>query len=180
MALNSGMRIYTSDKGILEHEQAEHCHAGKAFLLDGVTFTFLHPGADDVGSSNNLSCVLLVHFGKSRVLFAGDIEASAERQLIERMDASLPVTVLLAPHHGSDSSSTPKFVESFNAEHVIFAAGYRNKYGFPHSNIKARYEQHGANSYTVGETGAISMQLNRNGNVNSVTTHWSKHKRFMQ
>ena len=171
-SLYSGDRTHQSEHG------ANACLAGRSFVLDGVTFSFLHPGMNDAGSDNNLSCVLLVHFGDTRILLTGDIESESEKLLINRIEKAFPVTVMVAPHHGSRTSSTPDFVSLFAPKNVIFAAGTRNAYGFPHAEVEARYEQLGATPYTTGTGGAISMRFDQSGLRLPVDQYWSSHRRY--
>jgi len=171
-------RIWASDDENLLGLNAARCAAGQTFVLDKVHFVFLHPAKHDLGSKNNQSCVLLVYFGRSRALLTGDIEAQAEQRLVSRVATALPVDVLIAPHHGSDSSSTPEFVNLWQPQHVIFAAGQRNKFDFPHETVVTRYTASGAKTYTTGDTGAISLMLNSQGLIRDVKTYWQQHPRF--
>ena len=84
------------------------CRAGSRWRWDGVEFRFLGPpaGADLAGrESNDRSCVLLVEAGDQRLLVSGDASAEVERRLAEALPG--PVSVLVAGHHGSRSSSSP-------------------------------------------------------------------------
>ena len=171
-------RVYASDEANLIGADSHKCVAGQTFSFDGVVFTFLHPGRNDAGSRNNLSCVLLVHFGKSRILLTGDIEAPAEKQLAERMATELNVDVLIAPHHGSRTSSTAALISVVKPRHVIFPAGLNNKFNFPHTDVQQRYADMGAKSYHVGETGALKMQFDEQGLVGPVEAYWEGRRQF--
>ncbi len=157
------------------------CRAGETWIQDGVWFSFLHPDADDHSDENDQSCVLLVFFGRSRLLLTGDIEALAEQRLLRRLAANgdgLPVTVLLAPHHGSRSSSSPAFVETFKPVHVVFPAGNRNRYGFPHAEVQLRYKLVGAKAYMTGRDGVTVFRLDEAGLREPPQTWWNAHRRF--
>jgi len=93
-------KLFSGDSAHQTAHGAQACLAGQTFTLDAVTFSFLHPGLSDAGSDNNLSCVLLIHYGKSRLLLTGDIESESEKLLIDRIGSQFPVTVMVAPHHG--------------------------------------------------------------------------------
>ena len=177
-ALYPDARLYSSDEEHQLNEHATACEAGHGFRLDGVTFVFLHPGGHDFGSRNNMSCVLLVHYGHTRVLLTGDIESESERLLLERVAEPLSLTALVAPHHGSRSSSTPEFVAMFPAETVIFAAGENNKFGFPHPDVVERYVTSGAATYTTGKHGALFLQFDHDGLTAPVDWFWHNRRRF--
>jgi len=113
------------------------CQAGHTWVMDEVRFSYLYPALGDEGSENEQSCVLLVHKGRSRLLLTGDIEAASELRLAARLDVPLPVSVMTAPHHGSRSSSTAELLGTFSPEHVVFPAGLRNRWGFPHPEVVA-------------------------------------------
>ena len=65
--------------------------------------------------------------------------------------------VLLTPHHGSKSSSTPQFVEAVKPQIAIHAAGWRSHYRHPGPEIVERYAETGADQYTTGVGGAIRV-----------------------
>jgi competence protein ComEC len=69
----------------------------------------------------------------------------------------IPLDLLLAPHHGSKTSSTDTFVRRLAPQHVVFSAGYRHQFGHPHSTVVDRYRQVGSKMWNTGEQGAISF-----------------------
>ncbi len=110
---------------------------------------------------NNSSCVLLISFTDStgrhsNILLPGDIERSAELALLELdlLDKT-PLNLLVAPHHGSKTSSTRAFVEYFAPQHVVFSAGYRHHFGHPHKTVVDRYRESGATLWNTAEQGAM-------------------------
>ena len=149
------------------------CHAGLSWEWDGVHFAMLHPMAEQLRKrprkTNDLSCVLMISTEAGRVLLTGDIEAVSERALLQRHAhgehgaatdiASLQADVLLAPHHGSRTSSTPAFIQAVDAKDVIFPVGYRNRYRHPLPDIEARYRLTGARLHRTDLQGAVSIEL---------------------
>ncbi len=137
------------------------CEAGQRWQWNGVTFTVLHPAAQDYHaglSENNLSCVIQVQTDKTRILLTGDIEAEAESLLVERYGAALKSDYLLVPHHGSKTSSTPDFTSQVKPKVAIIPVGWRNRYGLPHANVIARYERHAVDWYSTARDGAVMIQ----------------------
>lgn len=158
----------------------EACIAGGSWSVGAVEFAFIHPAETDSGTDNDLSCVLMVYSGKSRVLLTGDVETLAEQKIIRRMKSDLqsPVTLMTAPHHGSRSSSTLAFVRSLRPEYVVYPAGLRNRYGFPHSDVQMRYKLVGATGFTTGTSGSVSFDFGRDGLLGPPLSWWQSHRRF--
>jgi competence protein ComEC len=71
--------------------------------------------------------------------------------------------VLLAPHHGSRSSSSAAFVASTMPEIVIYSSGYRNRFRHPHPDVRARYAAAGTTEYLSSVSGAIEFELSGEG-----------------
>ncbi|MDZ7737025.1 MAG: DNA internalization-related competence protein ComEC/Rec2 [Gammaproteobacteria bacterium] len=144
-------------------ETAEHCRQGQAWQWDGVHFRILHPPAVTGVNDNNQSCVLRIAGPGGTVLVPGDIEASAERLLIERAARALAADVLVAPHHGSRSSSTPRFIRTVQPDYTVFSTGYRNRYQFPDSDIIQRYEARDVTLFNTAADGAVLFDVGRDG-----------------
>lgn len=152
--------ILTSDKSILaDYPGRRLCQDGQRWVRDGVVFEVLHPGDRDWTDRNNASCVLKISAGGHALLLPGDIERSAEWDLLKRHVIPLRADVLVAPHHGSRSSSQNEFVAAVQPDIVLFASGYRNRYGFPDDDIIARYQQQGSLLLNTAETGAIQIHF---------------------
>jgi competence protein ComEC len=121
----------------------ERCFNGQAWEWEGVRFTMLHPEATDyeqkVRKTNNMSCVLRIENSTGSVLLTSDIEAVDEQALLRRSPLLLRSDVLLAPHHGSRTSSTPDFIAAVGAREVIFPVGYRNRFNHPRPDVVERY-----------------------------------------
>lgn len=157
-------RVLTSVPERIDWRYAARCSEGQSWQWDEVHFRILHPPADSAGRGNDASCVLQVEAAAGgRVLLTGDIEADAERMLVERHAEDLRSHILVAPHHGSRSSSTPAFVQAVAPERVLVPAGYRNRFGFPHPTVTARYRALGAQILTTADSGAIHIRLGAQG-----------------
>jgi competence protein ComEC len=135
------------------------CRAGRQWQWDGVKFTILYPLDSGPGSRNDRSCVLKVSAQGGSVLLPGDIEARAEARLIRNGSAELAADILLAPHHGSATSSTVPFVTAVDPAYVVFAAGYKNRFSFPRPQIVKAYLTRGVVPLTTGLEGAIEFNI---------------------
>jgi competence protein ComEC len=69
----------------------------------------------------------------------------------------LPASVLLAPHHGSGTSSTPAFLTAVSPELALFQVGYRNRYRHPKAEVLERYRQRGIRTLQTDTAGAIRV-----------------------
>ncbi|MFV9614860.1 MAG: DNA internalization-related competence protein ComEC/Rec2 [Gammaproteobacteria bacterium] len=155
------------EKLVASKKQA--CVAGDKWQWDGVDFVFLSPataGLSNGNSStrhvkrNNQSCVLKVSSTAGSVLFTGDIEKRTEQQLLIGYGRQLDADVLIVPHHGSKTSSTPAFITAVDPEISIFSVGYKNKFKFPNDKVMARYERMEGTLLQTDKSGALSITLN--------------------
>ena len=126
-----------------------------------------------IEDSNNNSCVLLIRWRDKAILLPGDIERRGERLLLENYQ--LPsVDLLVAPHHGSKTSSSQDFIEQLVPDHVVFSAGYRHHFGHPHKDVVSRYRVSGAELWSTAETGAVTFEWNHSGVLRILTAKDSK------
>ena len=154
-------RTPVSGQGVesLHALNAERCKAGQRWRWDGIDFEVLHPDDTKYSRRNNYSCVLRVASAGGSVLLTGDIEENVERRLIETQPRAIDVDVLVVPHHGSRTSSSPAFIAAVSPDIAIFASGYRNRYRFPRAEIVQRYRQRGVRLYATGGSGAIAVRV---------------------
>jgi len=141
-------------------KRVDPCAAGRRWVWSGVTFEILHPArrASARMRDNARSCVLRVSAGGRAVLIPADVEADSERELLAG-GADLSADVLVAPHHGSRTSSTPAFLAAVRPAHVVVTAGYRNRFGHPHPDVSARYAAAGTTLMRTDRDGAVSFTL---------------------
>lgn len=141
---------------------AAPCVAGQQWRWDGVHFQLLNPPtATGDGSDNNRSCVLRIGAAGGSVLLTGDIEAEAERRLVATYGDTLHSDILVAPHHGSASSSTEDFINAVAPRFVLFPAGYRNRWHFPRASVVTRYRAAGARLLNTAACGAVTFSVAR-------------------
>ncbi|MCX7098182.1 MAG: DNA internalization-related competence protein ComEC/Rec2 [Methylococcales bacterium] len=131
------------------------CQAGQSWVWDQVSFTVLSP-QQPFESDNDNSCVLKIQSAQSSVLLTGDIEALAEAWLLKTYGKQLQAQVLIAPHHGSKTSSTLAFLQAVQPDYVLIPAGYHNQFGHPHRDVLQRYQQLNAHWLNSADSGAIT------------------------
>ena len=143
------------------------CQAGQSWEWDGVRFSMLHPDAAQYQAptrkANDMSCVLKIANAFGSALLTSDIEAVSERALLARYGSeqggALRSDVLIAPHHGSRTSSTPEFIAAVGAREVIFPVGYRNSFRHPRPDVVERYRLSGATLHRTDLQGALTLRL---------------------
>ena len=139
------------------------CAAGQHWEWDGVRFEMLHPAAsiyaDPKPKANARSCTLSISNGRTAILLAGDIEAAQEAALVSANAAKLRADVLLAPHHGSGTSSTAAFLAAVQPSVGVFQVGWRNRYKHPKKEVFERYGQLGIERLRTDEQGAVTLDF---------------------
>nr|WP_315495683.1 DNA internalization-related competence protein ComEC/Rec2 [uncultured Rhodoferax sp.] len=149
---------------------AQRCEAGQRWVWDGVPFEVLHPQAADYAGPakpNALSCVLRIGTGAGSALLVGDIEAAQEARLVQAWQGTdyLRAAVLLVPHHGSKTSSTPEFLQAVAPQWALVQAGYRNRFGHPAPPVLARYAEAGTHLVSSPRCGAMRWRSAQPQNV---------------
>lgn len=144
------------------------CEAGQRWEWDGVQFAVLHPRAESYGNpprkANAMSCVIRVTDGQHAVLLAADIEAKEEAQLLAS-GVQLRSDVLMVPHHGSGTSSTPAFLDAVKPRIAVFQVGHRNRYRHPKREVFERYGEAGALRLRTDQEGAVTLRFGRDVEV---------------
>jgi len=135
----------------------EQCREGMAWRWGEIEFEVIHPDNSPQDSDNNSSCVMTIRFGQQTVLVAGDIEADVETKLLRKNQLPLNINLLVAPHHGSSSSSTKRFVTAIAPQHVVYSAGFNHHFGHPHPTVVQRYALVAAQQWSTGTSGALSF-----------------------
>ncbi|MGL6161648.1 DNA internalization-related competence protein ComEC/Rec2 [Microbulbifer sp.] len=134
------------------------CIAGLREQLGDLEFQWLWPDTRNLsGEDNDHSCVALVRWRGIRILLAGDISSGVERQLYRRHPGFAPVDLLIAPHHGSRSSSSRALIDWARPRRVVFSAGFRHHFGHPHPEVVDRYRDSGAELFNTAESGAVAF-----------------------
>lgn len=155
------------------------CEAGQGWTWDGVRFEMLGPTPDsylDAGlKANARSCVLRVSGKGGAILLAADIEAAQEAQLLQSAPERLRADVLLAPHHGSGTSSTAAFLGAVQPAVGIFQVGHRNRYRHPKKEVYARYGELGVHRIRTDRSGAVTLGF---GDTLTITEYRAQRRRY--
>ena len=113
-----------------------------------------------IADQNNNSVVLRIVYDRVSFLLAADIEATTETYLV-RGSRSVDSTVLKVAHHGSKTSTTPRFLSRVDPVVAVVSAGKANRYGHPHPEIVQRLGE------TVGLDGVY--RTDRDGTIEFIS-----------
>jgi competence protein ComEC len=154
---------------------ADACRQGERWHWDQVEFQVLHPRAGMQGSDNDLSCVLSIRGPGGGALLLADPEAAAEQELLA---LPLAADVVLLPHHGSKTSSSPALTAAVSARLGIASSGFGNRWGMPAADVVARWRNSGTTVLNTATTGAVRVEFSGSGEGIEVATerrdarHW--------
>ncbi|MDE2991274.1 MAG: ComEC/Rec2 family competence protein [Chloroflexota bacterium] len=112
------------------------------------------PGPDD---DNDRSVVLHLAYRTSAILLTGDIEASAERELVES-GVLKSADVLKVPHHGSNSSSTAEFLDAVEPQIAVVSAGRYNAFDHPRDGALRRLRARDAAVFRTDLAGSVTVR----------------------
>lgn len=168
------------DSALIATHANSRCHAGQSWQWDGVVFEIIFPDSDSYQKTrikdNDRSCVLRITSQFGRLLIPGDIERGAENALI-RSEYLLKSDVLIAPHHGSKTSSTWAFLQEVAPAAVVLTSGYLNRFRHPHPTVIQRYEDLGSKIYRSDQDGAIIINFAAESGIE--ITRWRQYaKRY--
>lgn len=139
----------------------------RSYEINGARLKILYPPKDYIDKRknenqrniNNNSIVIKVSFGSKSILFPGDIMACAERDIVATHGDELKSTVLIAPHHGSKTSSTAMFLEKVKPEIVIISAGWKNRFRLPNPSVLKRYNENDCRIFRTDKNGAVAISI---------------------
>lgn len=156
------MNLLSPRKGCNREDFLRSNPSGKGQFMS-LTVMVLWPLRPNSGDENNESCVVKLEKDDHSILLTGDIEASAEAQIVAAYQDSsvLKSDVLIAPHHGSKTSSTASFVKAVMPSFVIFTSGNQNRWGFPSQEVVNRYEAINAKIFITGKHGRIKVDIDK-------------------
>lgn len=105
---------------------------------------------NDDNEPNDASIVIELDYENTKYLFMGDASTNVEDKV--EWDK---VDVLKVAHHGSDSSTSQKFLDRISPKYAILSVGSNKKYGFPKEEIINRLNENGIEIYRTDEDGII-------------------------
>ena len=157
-------KIYKELRNLSNKKRAKIKQISRGFneQIDEVNIEVLWPDKNYLISKsrlNNNSIVMMVNIYGVKILFTGDIEKEAEIELVKRYKNNLKADILVAPHHGSKTSSSEEFLKYVNPQYAICSAGKDNIFKHPHDKIIERYKKHNIKFLRTDEMGRIKLKI---------------------
>ena len=121
-------------------------NVGDNYELGDASFTIVASNSDEYTNLNNYSVVTRMEYGKTSFLFISDAEGVSENEMLDN-DHNLEVDVLKVGHHGSDTSTTVKFLDAANSKYTVIQVDKNNKYGHPTADVMDRLEERNIKIY---------------------------------
>ena len=118
---------------------------------------------------NNNSLVFKLRYINFSMLFTGDIEEIAEKEILDKYKENtefLKSTILKVAHHGSKTSSTKEFINIVKPKYAVIGVGKDNKFGHPSNVTIENLKTINTEIYRTDEMGEISINVNIRGNIN--------------
>lgn len=134
--------------------------------INTVTVKILYPPKDFLDrkqtetwrNENNNSLVIQIQYGDFSMIFPGDITAEAEREIVSLFKKEhISSDIILAPHHGSKTSSSDLFLDQVKPNIVIISVGWQNRFHFPHQTVLKRYQDRNCQIYRTDIHGSIRI-----------------------
>lgn len=145
----------------IDHPDFPDIHEESIAIADGADLRIFYPARSQTperapANLNNGSLVAKLSFNGTSFLFPGDVESTSEAAVVALAGQRLHSTVMLSPHHGSNTSSTPAFLDAVDPE-VIVVSARRDRFGFPSDDVMERYIRRGYDVYQTETHGAVKV-----------------------
>jgi beta-lactamase superfamily II metal-dependent hydrolase len=124
-------------------------------------------GAPPGTTVNDASLVIRLGYAGRALLFPGDIEGEGEAELVGEAAGGMTIAadVLKVPHHGSRTSSSDELIDAVRPSLAVISLGRHNRFGFPRSEVLARYRQRRVTVLRTDEVGAVTVTIERDGSM---------------
>jgi competence protein ComEC len=147
----------------------QRCERGQLIELGNLQLAVFSPPAQlyeaPKATTNARSCVVQLRVGRHRVLLTGDVPARQEALMVSEYAGRLASELMVAPHHGSRTSSSESLVRAVAPTWVSVQAGYRSRFGHPHPQVLARYRDQGVQVVRSDWSGAARWRFEADGSV---------------
>ena len=145
-----------------DHIPWQRVRPGDSLVVDDVVLTALAPDsawAAQLADANLASAVLTVRVGATRILFTGDAEGPEEAWLLEHAPDALRADVLKVGHHGSNTSTTPAFLDAVQPRIALVSVGAHNTYGHPSASVMQSLTDAGATTLRTDKLGTVMLRF---------------------
>lgn len=145
------------EKAKLKKINVLYIKKGDTLSLGKTKIKCIYPETTTTASDKNDYCtVLSVKNKTSKILLTGDISKKIEEKIKDDIEENY--TVLKVAHHGSNYSSSEKFLKKVNPKYSIISVGKNNSYGHPGNETMERLRKQGGVIYRTDEKGGITIR----------------------
>ncbi len=145
------------EKAKLKKINVLYIKKGDTLSLGKTKIKCIYPETTTTASDKNDYCtVLSVKNKTSKILLTGDISKEIEEKIKDDIEENY--TVLKVAHHGSNYSSSEKFLKKVNPKYSIISVGKNNSYGHPRNETMERLRKQGGVIYRTDEKGGITIR----------------------
>ena len=109
-------------------------------------------------TSNNRSAIIKIIYGKTSILFTGDIDKNGEKYYTRRYGKFLNSDILKISHHGSSFCSSEEFLRQVEPKISLISVGIKNKFGHPSREVLDRLEKHRSRILRTDKCGGILLK----------------------
>ncbi len=143
---------------ILKNKNIPYHLCIKELNIDNYKLKFLN--TDIYDDENTNSSVIYLNYNDYKFFFMGDASKEREEDILEKYNLK-DVDFLKAGHHGSNTSSSEKFINSINPKYSLISVGKNNRYGHPKESVLDTLSN--SKIYRTDIDGSIEIKLNKNG-----------------
>lgn len=143
---------------ILKNKNIPYHLCIKELNIDNYKLKFLN--TDIYDDENTNSSVIYLNYNDYKFLFMGDASKEREEDILEKYNLK-DIDFLKAGHHGSNTSSSEKFINSINPKYSLISVGKNNRYGHPKESVLDTLSN--SKIYRTDIDGSIEIKLNKNG-----------------
>ena len=147
------------------------CQNDKIYIDKNTKIDILSPLNEEIEENyiNNNCLVFKFTYNNFSMLFTGDIEEIAEKEILKNVSKNiLKSDILKIPHHGSKTSSTDKFLECVNSKIALIGVG-KNNFGHPSEEVIERLKSKNIKVYRTDLNGEIEIRVNNKNRINVKT-----------
>ena len=147
------------------------CQNDKIYIDKNTKIDILSPLNEEIEENyiNNNCLVFKFTYNNFSMLFTGDIEEIAEKEILKNVSKNiLKSDILKIPHHGSKTSSTDKFLECVNPKIALIGVG-KNNFGHPSEEVIERLKSKNIKVYRTDLNGEIEIRVNNKNRINVKT-----------
>lgn len=133
------------------------CIKGQHWQWGKLNFEVLWPERMSKKSHNDDSCIIMLSDGEYKILLTGDLEKQGEQAISAHYKQQLRSDILFAPHHGSNTSSTPLFIRMASPNMVLVSSARYSPWKIPSDKVHFRYKSNNIKWINTAESGQVTI-----------------------